>query len=763
MDAQNSRLPVGVTGPIAPPVGAEADKIDVKRLLQTLWRQKLLILTVIAILWIPTLLLIRSMTPLFTATAVVVIDPHPNRVINIPMVSDAMGIYLDTVNTEIEVLRSRDLARRVVEKTNLVQEPEYRRLLEPAGGTLTRLFGWLSGGAAFLPEGLRTVLAAQAPAPAQRLDEPQSLDLVTDVLLKKLTVSPAVQSRAIRVTFEAEDPKLAARIANAVVENYGAMQSEAKRAATIRASQWLQSQLEDLKTDMTETGQAAVDALRSETGLTRGRDGLLVAEEMSAVSAQLTEARSTYEASQAQLQQLLAIENGRGASGGPTIISNPLITALRQRQITANARLAELRQQYGDRHPVVVSATAELQNLNASVAGEIGRAVRNLRADVEQHFTRVQDLTKRLDDLRGRALSAMEGDVNVRQLQRMADASDDNYRRAITRLKETQVLQAMQMTPDIRVVTTASVPFAAVWPSKNLLAALSGFVYTALAVGVALVLVIMQRGLYSSHQVEALLGLPTLGAVPLLRRKQWTDNVRPLSCKDEKGAEFAEAIWRLCARMKLVGANGLSGSDERSEVIMIASSVASEGKTTMAVALGAYLADSGQRVVIVDCDTRRPAIHQILGAEMPHVGLTDLLGGHAKLDDVLRGDGCDRFAAISAGRPTARPQQLLGSKAMLSLLVELSERYDIIILDTPPVMSASDALILAPLADRVLFVVRWARTATSHANASLKQLREVGGRVSGAVLSMVNARHHANLEYGVRPPPVRPYLLRQSR
>jgi Mrp family chromosome partitioning ATPase len=154
-------------------------------------------------------------------------------------------------------------------------------------------------------------------------------------------------------------------------------------------------------------------------------------------------------------------------------------------------------------------------------------------------------------------------------------------------------------------------------------------------------------------------------------------------------------------------------------------------------------------------------VHRLLGGTRPPKGLTDLLEGDATLDQVVQVDDRRRVAVIAAGRPVERPQILFGSKAMLSLLVELSERYDVVVLDTPPVLSVSDALILAPLADRVLYVVRWARTATSLASAGIKQVRQVGGRIGGAVLSMVNARDHANLEYGARPPSGRSYRLRR--
>lgn len=778
MEASDPRPFPGASGFVAPPVGPGADKVDVKRLAQTLWRQKLLILTIMAVLWIPALLLIHAMTPVFSASAVLVIDPHPNRVINIPSVTEPMGIYLDTVNTEVEILRSRDLARRVVEALALDREPEYSRLNAPPGGLsrvgatateavragLDRARGLLGPllGLDPAPAETATRPAATPPAggtPAGNTEEDTRNRLI-DAFQKNLRVSPAVQSRAIRISVEAQDPQLAARAANAVVETYAAMQIEAKRAATVQASDWLQSRLDELRTDMTVTGRATVDAMRAESGLTRGRDAPLLTEEMSVLNARLSEARTAHADAQSRLQQLLAARpDGRDAMAGADIAGNPLIAALRQRQAALRARLAELREQYGERHPALTRPAAELRDLNASVAAETDRVVRGLRGEVEQQFAKVQDLTRRMEGLRGSAVDALQADVQLRQLQRQADASDDNYRRAVTRLKETQVLEALQMTPDARVVSSATVPFAPVGPGKTVLAGLAAVICGALAVGVALVRTMTQRGVYSSHQVEALLGLPAVGIVPLLGRNRARDG----HAVYRKGSDFAEAVWRLCARLRMVGNGGEPVAREKGgEVVMLTSSVAGEGKTTLAVALGAFLAESGRRVVVVDCDTRRPSVHRLLGSGRPAAGLTELLHGDATLEQVLGHDDRRRVAVIAAGRPTARPQILLGSKAMLSLIVELSGRYDVVILDTPPVLSVSDALILAPLADRVLYVVRWARTASSLAGAGIKQLREVGGRVSGAVLSMVNVRDHANLEYGVRPPSGRPYLLRHT-
>ncbi|MCG5240304.1 polysaccharide biosynthesis tyrosine autokinase [Azospirillum doebereinerae] len=783
MEASEHRLPPGAPGFVAPPVGPGADKVDVKRLAQTLWRQKLLILTIMAVLWIPALLLINAMTPVYSASSVLVIDPRLNRIINIPSVTEPMGIYVDTVNTEVEILRSRDLARRVVETLSLADEPEYGRLNAPsaglggvadsiargvrdgfarAGAALTAAAPWLGPTPPLAPPGAKAPVEDTAAATAAA-DEARNR--LIDAFQKNLRIAPGVQSRAIRISFDAQDPQLAARVANAVVDVYASMQTEAKRAATVQATEWLQSRLDELRADMTATGQATVEAMRSETGLMRGREAPLVTEEMSALNAQLSEARTAHANAQARLQQILAVKpDGKDALAGAEITGNPLIAALRQRQATLRAQLAELREQYGERHPALTRPAAELRDLNASIAAETDRVVRGLRGEVEQQLSKVQDLTRRMEALRGNAVDALQADVQLRQLQRQADASDDNYRRAVTRLKETQVLEALQMTPDVRLVSAATVPFAPVGPGKTVLAGLAAVICGALAIGVALTRTMMQRGVYSSHQVEALLGLPAVGIVPLLGREGLGRKGlgKAGAHATRKGGDFAEAVWRLCARLKLIGAPGEPVPDKGGEVIMLTSSVAGEGKTTLAVALGAFLADTGLRVVIVDCDTRRPAIHRLLGSSQPNAGLTDLLGGDATLEEALGHDDRRRVAVIAAGRPTARPHTLLGSKAMLSLLVELSGRYDVVILDTPPVLSASDALILAPMADRVLYVVRWARTASSLAGAGIKQLREVGGRVTGAVLSMVNVRDHANLEYGVRLPSGRPYLLRQT-
>lgn len=770
MEAPEHRMPPGAagfaSGLVAPPVGSGADKVDVKRLAQTLWRQKWLILGITAVLWLPAVLLINSMTPLYSASTVVVIDPHPNRVINIPSVSEPMGIFQDTVNTEVEILRSRDLARRVVEALNLGQEPEYAATAEKPG-PLTPLLeegrALLADVAGALPGPLPAMLTPppRPAAPTGDAAEMESTRLI-DAFQKNLRVSPGVQSRAIRITVEAKDPQLAARAANAVADAYVAIQVETKRNATQRASEWLQSRLDELRQDMTTTGRAAVEAMRSETGMVKGRDAPLVNEEMSALNAQLAEARSAHANAQARLRQLQAVRPGNPESlVGADIGGDPLITGLRQRQTALSAQLAELRAQYGDRHPALTRPAAELRELNASLATEVDRVVRGLRGEVEQQVARIQDLSRRLEGLRNESFDTLQADVRLRELQRQADASDDNYRRAVTRLKETQVLQALEMTPDVRIVSSASVPTGPVGPGKTVLAGLAAVVCGAIATGIALVRTMGQRGVYSSHQVEALLGLPAVGIVPLLgRSKRGTDSARD-PYAETSGSDFAEAVWRLCARLRLVRTGAEPATAKGGEVIMLTSSVADEGKTTMAVALSAFLADAGRRVVVVDCDTRRPSIHRLLGNGRPPKGLTDLLNGDATLDQVVHLDERRRVAVIAAGRPVDRPQTLLGSQAMLSLLVELSERYDVIVLDTPPVLSVSDALILAPLADRILYVVRWARTASSLAGAGIKQVRQVGGRISGAVLSMVNAREHANLEYGARPPSGRSYRLRR--
>ncbi|MBK1837284.1 polysaccharide biosynthesis tyrosine autokinase [Azospirillum sp. YIM B02556] len=770
MDAPEHRLPPGSAGfPagfVAPPVGTGADKVNIGRLAQTLWRQKWLILGLTLVLWLPAVLLINAMTPLYSAFTVVVIDPHSNRVINIPSVSEPMGVFLDTVNTEVEILRSRDLSRRVVETLNLGQEPEYAAVVDKPG-LLTPVLeegrALLMDATAALPEPLSAMLTPppRPAAPTGNTEEMETARLIS-AFQKNLRIIPGVQSRAIRITVEAKDPQLAARAANAVADAYLALQVEAKRKATQNASEWLQSRLDELRQDMTTTGRAAVEAMRSESGMVKGRDAPLVNEEMSALNAQLAEARTAHANAQARLRQLQSVQPGNPESlTGTDIGGDPLITGLRQRQTALSAQLAELRAQYGDRHPALARPTAELRELNAALATEVDRVVRSLRGEVEQQVAKIQNLSRRLETLRTESFDNLQADVRLRELQRQADASDDNYRRAVTRLKETQVLQALEMTPDVRIVSAAAVPVGPVGPGKTVLAGLAAILCGAIATGIALVRTSGQRGVYSSHQVEAVLGLPAVGIVPMLGRGRRSAGADDDRYSNTGGGDFAEAVWRLCARLHLVRNGAEPATAKGGEVVMLTSSVAGEGKTTLAVALSAFLADTGRRVVIVDCDTRRPTVHRLLGGNRPPKGLTDLLEGDATLDQVVQVDDRRRVAVIAAGRTVDRPQILLGSKAMLSLLVELAERYDVIVLDTPPVLSVSDALILAPLADRVLYVVRWARTASSLASAGIKQVRQVGGRIGGAVLSMVNAREHANLEYGTRPPSGRSYRLRR--
>jgi polysaccharide biosynthesis transport protein len=742
-------MPRRLPGPVAAPMGPGAETVDVQHLARTLWRRKLLILVIMFGLWVPAALVIRNMIPIYSATAIVVIDPRPNQVIDISSVVDRAGVYADTVNTEVESIRSRDLAKSVIETLHLDQEPEINPTLKTEPGLVARWIGDVVA-SPMLPKEVRTLIQAvrwdEKPAPQ---DDAVLMTEMIDAFLKRLVVGASPQSRAIRIGFESAKPQLTARVANAVAQAYQASQVATKREATARAGELLKTQLGGLRDERADASQQT-ETFRSEAGLTRGRDGMLIGEELSALNAQLTDAKAALSSAQSRLQQVSTL--GRGGTDSlatSEVISSPLIGSLRQQQSVLKSRIADLRQRYGKRHPAVASASAELQDVNNTIATEIDRVTRSLRNDASREEARVREMSHRMDKLRAEARDAMQAEVKLREYQLSSEATDNNYRRAVARLKEMEILQAIS-TPDAHIVSSATVPAFPVEPNKPLLGGLAGIVSAIIAVSVAFLMETTKRGLLSTHQVEAALRLPALGVIPLIRplRRGYGHAVIE---NRKSGKELMEFVARLAARLLLSGpVADPREADRHGKVLMVTSSQPKEGKTLLAVALGTYLADGGRKVVVVDCDTRRPKVHLVVGSPNSR-GLTDFLTGRATLADVLCIEPDRALAVIAAGKRVERPQKLLGSQAMASLLYDLCTQFDVVILDTPPVIAVSDSLVLAALADRILYVVQWGRTAEAHARAGIRQLRDASGSIAGVVLSMVNLRRHDTYEYGSRP------------
>lgn len=710
-----------------------SEEFELREVLQTIWRRRATMVGTICITMLLAIIGTFQLTPKFTAESVVMLDTRTTQIVDIQSVVSGVTAEKGTVQSEVEILHSRELLARVISQLGLLEDPEFNARLRQSSFSILKYLNPMT----YIPDSWRGVTNQPISEESRRA---RIRGEVTDAILAQLVILPKGRSFAIGVEFSSEDPEKAALIANSLAELYIVDQLEAKFETTRRATTWLNERLSDLRQTVI-SAENAVEAYRKTNGIVETRDTSVLSQQMTALSSQMILAKANEAEVQAKLRQVRAVlDTPDGVESVGEILNAPLILRLREQETLVLRKQSELSQTYGERHPKIVNARAEIRDLRAKIRFEIGKIVKGLQNATEVARTRVQTLRGGLNDLERQSEVVNLASVQLRQLEREANANRTLYETFLNRFKETSEQQQIQQ-PDARVISKAKIPTSPSFPRPALF--LGGAFVISIILGIALVFLLerLDRGIRSTTQLEELLGVVALGLIPSLggvtRR-----GVEPEEYILEKpNSSFGEAIRSLHT------AALLSDVDQPPKVVLVTSSVPQEGKTSTAVSLARMVANGGSRAIILDCDLRRPRLHETLNFSNT-VGVVEVLTGELALRDVVHVDPKSGLHCVAAGKQVPNPPDLFSSEQMRQLLNHLRSNYDLVVIDSPPVMAVSDARILSRLVDKSLFLVRWERTPWEVAQTGIKQLMHPGVSRPGAVLSQVNIRKFAHYGYG---------------
>ncbi|MEI9891054.1 MAG: polysaccharide biosynthesis tyrosine autokinase [Caulobacteraceae bacterium] len=678
-------------------------------------------------------------TPRYTATSYVMIDTRKRDVAKIDEVLSGLPSDSSAVDTEVEILKSRSLAGRVVQDLHLDKDPEFNTSLAKT----SMLHSIMSAPAALLKS------AAPAGGPQSAADQKAIADKkinerVVDGVLKRLKISRQGLTYVIAIDFTSTSQTKAADVANAYASDYLLEQLEAKFDATKQASQWLNDRLGQLRIQV-EQAEGAVAAYRAQTGLMSAVGSNLTEQEVSNLNQQLALAQADQAQQDAKVrtarQQLAAGSNGEDVGAA---LDSDVVKQLRNQYAEVSGKLADLQTRYGARHPEVQRVSKQLDDIKGQIQLEINRTISNLDAQAQVSRQRASSIQASLGRARGTLAGNNVAAVRLNELERNATSVRTLYESFLNRFKETTTQQGMQDS-DARVVSKAKIPNDPSFPKMGL-NLIMGLVFGILAGFGAIILAeALDSGLATSDDIETYLGVASLGSVPLLSSTQagtkgGTQSPAEMIVEKPLSA-FAEAFRNL--RTSIV----YSRVDKPVRVIAVTSSLPGEGKTTTAFCLGRAMAMSGSRTVVVDCDVRRRNINRLLGQE-PAVGLMEVLAGKATLDQALVLDSASGAWFLPLARSSFTPKDLFGGAAMHQLLTELKHRFEFVLLDTAPVLPVADTRSLAPQADVVVFLTQWRRTPRRAVQTAFELLRSVGADIAGVALTQVDVREQARYGYG---------------
>jgi len=667
------------------------------------------------------------MQPVYVATSRIEIDRENSNILPFQGMDsyDYMSDLENYIETQSKVLTSETLALQTIRKSGLLDRPEFASTNGPS----------------------------EAVALGSLANQKRPPEL--GGFLGSLSVKRVPLSRLMDVSFESTDPELAARIVNAHIQAYIDQNSHSRFESTTKASSWLGDQLDELRIKVQKAEDALIAYERQNQIWTLDDKQNITTQRLADVNHQLGEAQSD----RMRKESLFQFATNGKLDAVPQIRSNGSYTELDRKRAEAAAQYAELLAQYGPNFPRVQRLQTQMKGLDEAIEKEKRNIIAALESDYREASNRETLLTKALDQQKVEAGQMAGKMVEYNILKREAEAEKTLYEGLLTKLKEAGISAALRSN-NIRVIDPAMIPSYPVRPAKARNVALAFLVGLVGGIGLALIREYMDNTVKSPDDVETLTRLPSLAVVPqfglsngngtrkkLLRSfaSNGHDKRIELVAEHLPKSQMSEAFRAL--RTSLL----LSRADHPPQVILVTSALPREGKTTAAANLAVTLAQLGDRTVVVDADLRKPGVGRLLNlGSGKYAGLTSYLAGVSSLDLVIvPHPTIPNLDAIPTGPLPPNPADLLSSHKFVEAIAELRTKYKFIVIDSPPVMAATDAVILSVQTDGVLLVVRSGETPKEAFTRTRDLLVSVKCNILGVILNAVDA-HAPDYYYSYR-------------
>ncbi len=752
------RVQDGVAMSRGPATMAADDQPALREYWQIIRRHLTLIITIVACTLLVSGVAVFVITPAYTASAVILIEPQAPQVLDIKqlMVEPPSGHEYDFYKTQFALLQSRSLAAQVIHDLGLQADPLFGGANQPQGllaalGSQFRV--WISG-----PRS-----AATSPGAA---DATESLGIgsrAVNAYLRHLSIQPEFGTRLVRISFTTPNPKLSAVVANAHAAAYVRQGMDLRARATEAAQRFLEGKLVELS-ERVEKSEAALNSYRHDKGIveftTNGKNEILL-RRLEDLNSALTRAETTRISLESQADLI-----GKGDYYSmPAVVGSPMVQALKPQLAALEAQYASMSSRYTPAYEPLAALKAKLDDTREQIKQTVTQIVTSVKLRYQAAAARENELGQEIDHEKARALALNDASLKDAILAREVDTNRQLYESVLKRMKEMGVAAAVRAS-NVSLVDQAAPPAFPSSPRKTLLILLSTLLGLGGALGLAFVLEYLDDTLKTPEEVERLLRLPSLAFVPDMRGVQNGNHRAHL--------ELAAVPPKLPAKLQ---ANGTAAKSERDgmrqrtalasareayrtirsqillsraggppRTVLITSAVAEEGKSITAVNTAITFAQKGRRVVLIDADLRRARCHELLRCDSRQ-GLSEVLTGEAALDDAVIETGVSNLFLLSAGAVPPDPPELLGSTRMDEVLAELGSRFQHIIIDSAPVMPISDSIVLSRHVDGVVVVV--GRTTPKQlVRRACMRIGDAGAKLLGVVLNQVSAHHASYNPYG---------------
>src|SRR3984893_4893113 len=715
--------------PDAPGQGGAGELVDLA--LGFLLRQYLVIVFMVLLAGVAGAIFLVVRPPAYTAWAKIFIGTQRPQFVQQQSLLADTPLDQSGMESQLQIMQSRAILAPVVQKLNLVDDPEF-------GGT---------------PPGLiqRVFQVFTNPISAEPKLDPIETAIAT--LTDRLTINRVGWSFLIEIGVSSQSPEKSAQIANAVATAYIDDQQETKREANQTASVWLQERMQQLA-EQTTAAERAVVAFKQQNNIVSADGKRLDEQNLADLNTQLVAAHTKSSDILARLTQIQSIINTWNptattvADSIPDELGSTILTKLRQQYLDLSRNEAEFSAKYGRDHGAVVNIRNRLRDLRTSIFDELRRIAAASKSDYTIAKQREAELQNQLDQTISQSQKTNNAQVTLRELASKAESYHSLYENLLQRYTGAQ--QDSYPVAEARLVSLASPLTTRVKPKPKYIFAASLLGGIALGVGVGLLRDLMDRVFRTRTQVQSLLQIPCIAMVPLLqtsrlRRKQLAAKApgerivaRDASVfwgvVDSPFSIFAEAIRSIRLATHYYG-------KEPNRVIGFTSALPNEGKSTIAAAVAQLTAKAGGRVIIVDCDLRIPSISRSL-APTAKIGIVDVISGARSLEEAIwHGPATNLFFLPAIKTEQLFSSEVLGSEPTKTLIDRLRASFDLVIVDLPPLVPIVDARAAAHLVDCMILVIEWGRTKINVVRHALDTAPNLQQAIVGAVLNKTNMDH----------------------
>jgi capsular exopolysaccharide synthesis family protein len=697
------------------------DEINLSEYLHVLSKYKWSILGFTFVVTLLTALYASSLTSIYQATATLLIESQEENVISIEQVY-GLPTNWDYFETQNQILQSRELAEKVVDGLNIAEHPEFK--YDPAAqkpGAIARIKSWLPKGW-FQEEEV-------TPPTAHALR-----NSIVGALQGSLSVSPVRNSQLISISFDSSDPELAAKVPNKLADLYILSDLEGRLAMTKKAASWITERLEGLRKNV-EASEKALQAYRDREKLVDiGGVDSLAARELDEITVELVNARRNRNEAWTLYRQISALKgkSEEALESIPAVLKDSLVQSSKQSQAEAQRKVSELEKRYGPKHPKMIAARAELDTANRNVRRQVDHVTKSIAKEYEVARAKEEHLSAAMNRTKQEVTEINRKGSQLVALERDVETNRNIYEMFLNRFKETDAMGDLQPA-NARIVDPAIVPTTPYKPNRRLIVLIAIFLSAAFAMIIAFIIEALDNTLKDSNDVEEKLHLPVLGILPKVKIWVNKDTKAMRYYSDHNRTPFAENIRTVRSGILL------SGLDEEQKVILVTSSIPSEGKSITAVNLALSLGQlSNVKVLLIDADLRHASIAKAFGLDSNDIGLSHFMMGSHKLEQCVHHFEKGGLYVMPVGVVPPNPLEMLSAKRFKQGLEALKKDFTHIVIDSAPTIAVSDALVLSQLANEVVFVIKADATPYQLAQEGIKRLRQVNAHIVGAILNQVN-------------------------